>query len=573
MDNHLNQIRNKLIDAALLGVMVLLIPLLISSLLRIFQTGWQWLYLVHIITVILCCIAYMIRHKFSIAFKTHFSCFIFLIIFFGGAAKFSVSSGCYFSLMSVALSTLIYGKRWGYIYFAISVAGLAIIGFLHNTHIITTGIDFNIYNSNITTWLNVVIALVLIQLLLILSIGLYQDFFIQNIVTLEQKSREEAIVQKDLQLSEDRYRLLISNASIPIIISNFKGDLLFLNEAAEKLFDLKFEDLEEKNVTRFWSNINVRNELIHELKLHGVYQNIEVELLDKNHNPITVLITSNVITFKGETAILKFINDITAHKNAENFKKKNEELKIEMEKAEIAKKISKEFISELTSQEEHLQNLNTELRELANHLQTVREEERVAIAKEIHDQLAQNLVALSMNAAYIKNSVREKNSKVLEAINEQMEIADNVIKTSRTLFNALHPTMLEDLGLEETIKWYANDQLKAYHLKVVILSESGDFKLSREINIPLFRIFQDILSNVKLHSKATELTVVLTKNDEILTMSVEDNGVGFETKSINILYSHGLLVIRERVYAINGKLNIHSIKGKGTQITVSVPLQ
>jgi len=115
--------------------------------------------------------------------------------------------------------------------------------------------------------------------------------------------------------------------------------------------------------------------------------------------------------------------------------------------------------------------------------------------------------------------------------------------------------------------------LKAYHLKVIMLSELGDFTLPREINIPLFRIFQDILSNVKLHSKATELKVVLTKNDQNLTMCVEDNGIGFETKSINILYSHGLLVIRERVYAINGKLNIHSIKGKGTQISVSVPLQ
>jgi len=402
---------------------------------------------------------------------------------------------------------------------------------------------------------------------------LYQDFFKQNIAALEQKYREEAIVQKDLQLSEDRYRLLISNASIPIIVSNFSGDLLFINEAAEMLFDMKFEDLEEKNVNRFWSNINVRNEFIHELELHGVYQNKEVELLDKHHNPISVLITSNVITFKGETAILKFINDITAHKNAENFKRKNEELKIEMEKAEIAEKVSREFIAELTIQDEHLQNLNKELRELANHLQTVREEERVAIAKEIHDQLAQNMVALSMNAAYIKNSIAEKNSKVLEAINEQMEIADNVIRTSRNLFNALHPTMLEDLGLEETIRWYANDQLKAYHLKVFILSELGDFTLPREINIPLFRIFQDILSNVKLHSKATQLKVVLTKSEEVLTMSVEDNGIGFETKSINILYSHGLLVIRERVYAINGKLNIHSSKGKGTQITVSVPLQ
>ena len=560
-------------DTVLPGIMIFLVPLLIFSLLRLYQTGWQWIYLVQIIIVSIGTIVFIIRKKFSIAFMTHFSCIIFLIIFFVGAAKFSISSGCNFSLISIALSTLIYGKRWGYFYFGISIIGFAIIGLLHNAHIIATGIDFNIYNSNITTWLNVIFALVLIQVLLILSIELYQDFFKQNIAALEQKYREEAIVQKDLQLSEDRYRLLISNASIPIIISNFKGDLLFLNEAAEKLFDFKFEDLKEKNATRFWANINVRNELIQELELHGVYQNKEVELFDKNHHPISVLITSNVIVFNGEKAILKFINDITVHKNAENLKKKNEELKIEMEKAEIAEKVSREFIAELTIQDEHLQNLNKELRELANHLQTVREEERVSIAKEIHDQLAQNMVALSMNAAYIKNSIAEKNSKVLEAINEQMEIADNVIRTSRNLFNALHPTMLEDLGLEETIRWYANDQLKAYHLKVFILSELGDFTLPREINIPLFRIFQDILSNVKLHSKATHLKVVLTKSEEVLTMSVEDNGIGFETKSINILYSHGLLVIRERVYAINGKLNIHSSKGKGTQITVSVPLQ
>jgi len=240
MDTNLNQIRNKLIDAAILGVMIFLVPLLISSLLRIYQTGWQWLYVVHIIIVSLCSIAYIFRVKFSIAFKTHFSCVTLLIICFCGAVKFSVSSGCFNCIMSVALITLIYGKYWGYFYSAVSITGLSVIAFLHSFHFIRTGIDFNIYNINITTWINLILALAFIQVILIVAISLYQGFFIKNILTLEQQSREEILVREDLQKSEERYRLLIKNASIPIIVSNFNGDLLFINEASEMLFDMKY---------------------------------------------------------------------------------------------------------------------------------------------------------------------------------------------------------------------------------------------------------------------------------------------------------------------------------------------
>ena len=97
-------------------------------------------------------------------------------------------------------------------------------------------------------------------------------------------------------------------------------------------------------------------------------------------------------------------------------------------------------------------------------------------------------------------------------------------------------------------------------------------KFSKEISLPMFRILQEIISNIKLHAKATKIIIDLNKKEDTLNLSVEDNGVGFDAKAVDILNSHGLLGIRERVYAINGNLNISSTIGKGTTITVDAPL-
>ncbi len=221
--------------------------------------------------------------------------------------------------------------------------------------------------------------------------------------------------------------------------------------------------------------------------------------------------------------------------------------------------------------EKELRRLNNELRELSIHLQNLIERERSNIAKEIHDQFGQNLTALSINAAWLKANITEKNKKIAEVLNEQISIAEDAIQSSRNLYNALHPNMLDEIGLEATIRWQIKTLLKYSSIQAEIHSNVEEEKLSAEIRLGLFRIFQECITNVLRYSKASHLSITIHKTDQSITMSIEDDGIGFDPDKIDMTRSHGLLGIRERVYALNGNSLIESSTGKGTKIEVSIP--
>ena len=229
-------------------------------------------------------------------------------------------------------------------------------------------------------------------------------------------------------------------------------------------------------------------------------------------------------------------------------------------------------IEEQKNAEKELQRLNNELRELSNHLLNIREKERSQIAKEIHDELAQNLVALSMNVAWLKNSLKDKNKDVENILNEQLDITETVIKASRTLFNSLHPSMLDEIGLEAAIQWQMKNVFKLSNIEPVIDSNIENEKFSKEINLAFFRIFQESLTNVLRYSKATQVAIKIFKNTESLYMTIADNGIGFDVEKVDVKQHHGLLGMRERAYALNGKIKIESASGKGTKVDVQVPL-
>ena len=222
--------------------------------------------------------------------------------------------------------------------------------------------------------------------------------------------------------------------------------------------------------------------------------------------------------------------------------------------------------------QEIARKLTLDLRSLSEHLINIREEERTAIAKEIHDQFSQNLVALSMNASWLKNKavgLKENEKAILE---EQIEIANEVIATSRTLYNELHPAMLEEVGLLETIKWYAHKQLKLTDIRFDCRVEES-IDLPYPVRLGLFRIFQEGLTNILQHAQASVIHVFLTKDAQIIRLTIQDNGIGFnEKEKIDSGQSLGLLGIRERVYALKGQFFINSDLGKGTILTVKVPL-
>ncbi|OIR12008.1 sensor histidine kinase LiaS [mine drainage metagenome] len=230
-------------------------------------------------------------------------------------------------------------------------------------------------------------------------------------------------------------------------------------------------------------------------------------------------------------------------------------------------------ISELKQKQTENIKIGNELRQLSIHLQNVIEEERATMAKEIHDEFGQNLVALSMNAAWLKTNLQNKDKKTEDVLNEQVSISVDAIQKSRLLFNSLRPYMLEEIGVVAAIRWHAQTLLKQSTIKVEIRSNVEDERFPKEISLCLYRIFQESLNNVIHHSKATKVTIdIFKKINQTINMTIEDNGIGFDTTNINIINNHGLLGIRERVYAQQGKYLLNSEIGKGTRIQIEIPL-
>jgi PAS domain S-box-containing protein len=229
-------------------------------------------------------------------------------------------------------------------------------------------------------------------------------------------------------------------------------------------------------------------------------------------------------------------------------------------------------ITENKRTEKKIKELNEELRALAVYMQNLIEKERSAIAKEIHDEFAQNFVALNMNAVWLKSKLKHSDESIQQVLNEQMNIANIVINTSRKIFNALHPSMLDELGLIAAISWYMKTYQKLANINFELDSNIEEEKLSIEINLVLFRIFQECLTNISRYAKATKVRASIIKRKNSITMDIQDDGIGFDVAAVDAKTHHGLLVMRERIHAIDGKIRIDSSPGKGTSVQVELPL-
>ena len=179
-----------------------------------------------------------------------------------------------------------------------------------------------------------------------------------------------------------------------------------------------------------------------------------------------------------------------------------------------------------------------------------------------------------MNATYLKNKIKDLSKEDKKILIEQNEIANRLIDISRTIFNSLHPSILDELGLEAAIKWYARIKLKItqikfeFHTNSVIENEKKSF----DIDLAFFRIFQEALTNILHYANATIIKVELYKADKSYSMKISDNGIGFDTNKVDTLLHHGIVGLRERTYAINGKFSIDSVIGKGTSIEIDVSI-
>jgi len=223
-----------------------------------------------------------------------------------------------------------------------------------------------------------------------------------------------------------------------------------------------------------------------------------------------------------------------------------------------------------------LQKTSEQLRALAAHLQSVREEERTAIAREIHDELGQDLSAFKMDLTFLEQQIetdRENAMAHLSSIQELKTLIDKTVQKVRSLIRYLRPEVLDDLGLIEALAWQAREFKSRTGIDIKFKSNIKKIKVDKNTSTALFRIFQEALTNIARHAKATHVDVNIEKKERIFSLKVTDNGVGISSDIGDKSKSFGLLGMKERALILGGKVEVNGADGKGTTVEARVPIK
>ncbi len=228
-------------------------------------------------------------------------------------------------------------------------------------------------------------------------------------------------------------------------------------------------------------------------------------------------------------------------------------------------------LSVMKRAEQELRASTEQLRKLATHLLSVREEERTNIAREIHDELGQSLTAVKMDLSWLARRVSRRNAPVLEKIRSTLQLADSIMESVRRISTELRPGIL-DLGLAAAVEWQVQEfqTRTGIQCKVRLLTQEV---FAPNVSTALFRILQETLTNVARHARATRVEVVKQKQRDRLVLRIRDNGRGFDPEDPSVSKSLGLLGMRERAAILGGRVTISSAPGKGTTVTAWIPLR
>jgi PAS domain S-box-containing protein len=218
-----------------------------------------------------------------------------------------------------------------------------------------------------------------------------------------------------------------------------------------------------------------------------------------------------------------------------------------------------------------------QLRRLTAHIQTVREEEKTRIAREIHDDLGGTLTALKMDVYRLAGKLAgcEQAAPLLAHVESMTQLIDNAVGVTRRVISDLHPTVLDDLGLVAALEWQCGQFRQRTGITCEVFSASDrddEFVLDKSVAINLFRIFQEALTNVAQHSGATRVNAEFHQDVDEVILTISDNGRGLPEGHVIAPTSYGLRGMRERVAQLDGQILFDSPPGGGMRVTVILPV-
>ncbi len=359
---------------------------------------------------------------------------------------------------------------------------------------------------------------------------------------LEKTLREKQDIA--LRESEQRYRLLVENINEGIVMQNRDGIINYANRKFLEMIGYPENEVLGHSISEFLGEglLRKKNENGPEVPNGGV-KSWEIAWKRKDGKKVYTMLSPRPIfdeenNFDGVVAVL---TDYTKRREAE-----------------LALKRSRE-----------------ELRNLSHHLQSVREKESQRIAREIHDELGQQLTALKMDLSWLSKRVVLSDvggKRYSEKLRSMSDLIDSTIQTVQKISSELRPGLLDDLGLFPALEWLVQDFQSRTKIKCSARFDCEELKLLPDISTAIFRISQEGLTNVARHSKADRVAITLKEKDDNLELRIRDNGKGIDEKKIFAPTSLGLMGMRERVRPFKGELSIHGVPDKGTTLKVVLPL-
>ena len=360
----------------------------------------------------------------------------------------------------------------------------------------------------------------------------------------------EIVGAPELQRAEEeaRYRTLFEASHDVILMMNTAGDILDVNLRGEAVSGYSQHDLRRMNVYRD----------LMPAEDHPVVRRLLDELLKGETREFQV-------RWKTRTGDIVYLDGASVP----HFSLTGEFMSV----------CTLRDVTERVSAEQRITAINEQLRALSARVAAAREEESARIARELHDQLGSLLTSVKWELEILEQQCAAADGSLRSNVRERLattgRLIQSTIETVRRISSELRPAILDDLGLAPAIEWQAQQFEAATrircHVHVDALLPEG-LKPDREQTTTAFRILQEALTNARRHSWASRVDILLEQRDGAFVLTISDNGVGIGSKAVNHSLSLGLLGMQERAALVGGKVEITGAPGRGTTVTVHVPV-
>ena len=241
--------------------------------------------------------------------------------------------------------------------------------------------------------------------------------------------------------------------------------------------------------------------------------------------------------------------------------------------ASIQLLLQQKAATEATRMQQVIAARTRELAELSTHIQTVTEREKAELARNLHDELGGLLTAANMDLAWLKGAAAGRDPTGAEKLHQLGLGLTEAMDVKRRVVESLRPALLDHFGLSTAFQNHFEETCQKAGLGFTAVMPGTLPGLPEELSIALFRVGQEALTNVIRHAKAKNVQLTLSADGGNVALSIEDDGIGIDTKSGNSEASHGIIGMRHRVETLGGTFTLQSTPGNGTRLKIQVPRQ